>query len=98
MSSMSMIEAIRSALDIKMSEDEKVVVFGEDVGVFGGVFRCTSGLKAKYGGFRCFDTPINESGIVGIAVGMAAYGMRPCVEIQFADYVYPAFDQITQEA
>ena len=95
---MSMIEAIRSALDVMLAADPKVVVFGEDVGFFGGVFRCTAGLQQKHGKLRCFDTPISESGIVGAAIGMAAYGMRPCVEIQFADYVYPAYDQITQEA
>lgn len=95
---MSMIEAIRSAHDNAMAADERVVVFGEDVGFFGGVFRCTAGLQEKYGKSRCFDTPINESAIVGSAIGMAAYGLRPCVEIQFADYVYPAFDQIVSEA
>jgi 2-oxoisovalerate dehydrogenase E1 component beta subunit len=94
----SMIEAIRDAMDVMMGRDENVVVFGEDVGFFGGVFRCTQGLQAKYGKERCFDTPINESGIVGTAIGMAAYGLRPCVEIQFADYVYPAYDQIVSEA
>ena len=95
---MTMIEAIRSAMDVKMGEDENVVVFGEDVGYFGGVFRCTAGLQQKYGSSRCFDAPISELGIVGTAVGMAAYGLRPCVEIQFADYVYPAYDQIVSEA
>ncbi len=95
---MTMIEAIRSAMDVKMGEDENVVVFGEDVGYFGGVFRCTAGLQQKYGTSRCFDAPISELGIVGAAVGMAAYGLRPCVEIQFADYVYPAYDQIVSEA
>jgi len=95
---MSMVEAIRDAHDIAMDRDERVVVFGEDVGYFGGVFRCTAGLQAKYGSTRCFDTPINESGIVGAAIGMAAYGLRPCVEIQFADYMYPAYDQIVSEA
>jgi 2-oxoisovalerate dehydrogenase E1 component beta subunit len=98
MAQMSMIEAIRSAHDNAMAGDERVVVFGEDVGFFGGVFRCTAGLQKKYGTSRCFDTPINESGIVGTAIGMAAYGLRPCVEIQFADYMYPAFDQIVSEA
>jgi 2-oxoisovalerate dehydrogenase E1 component beta subunit len=93
-----MIEAIRDAMDVSMGRDEKVVVFGEDVGFFGGVFRCTQGLQAKYGKNRCFDAPISESGIVGTAIGMAAYGLRPCVEIQFADYMYPAYDQLTQEA
>ena len=85
-------------MDVMMGRDENVVVFGEDVGYFGGVFRCTQGLQAKYGKTRCFDAPINESGIVGAAIGMAAYGLRPCVEIQFADYVYPAYDQIVSEA
>ncbi len=94
----TMVEAIRDAMDVMMGRDGNVVVFGEDVGYFGGVFRCTQGLQAKYGKTRCFDAPINESGIVGAAVGMAAYGLRPCVEIQFADYVYPAYDQIVSEA
>ncbi|MEF0942252.1 alpha-ketoacid dehydrogenase subunit beta [Rhizobium sp. BR 362] len=98
MARMTMIEAVRSAMDVSMARDDNVVVFGEDVGYFGGVFRCTQGLQAKYGKTRCFDTPISESGIVGTAIGMAAYGLRPCVEIQFADYMYPAYDQLTQEA
>ena len=98
MPTMNMIEAIRDAMDISMARDDNVVVFGEDVGFFGGVFRCTKGLQEKYGRTRCFDTPINESGIVGAAIGMAAYGLRPCCEIQFADYVYPAYDQIVSEA
>lgn len=93
-----MIEAIRNAHDIAMERDERVVVFGEDAGYFGGVFRCTAGLQKKYGKNRCFDAPINESGIVGAGIGMAAYGLRPVVEIQFADYVYPAYDQIVSEA
>ena len=95
---MTMIQALRSALDVSMARDDKVVVFGEDVGYFGGVFRVTEGLQAKYGPSRCFDTPINESGIVGIAVGMGAYGLRPVAEIQFADYFYPGADQIISEA
>jgi 2-oxoisovalerate dehydrogenase E1 component beta subunit len=98
MARMTMIEAVRSAMDVSMARDDDVVVFGEDVGYFGGVFRCTQGLQAKYGRTRCFDAPISESGIVGTAIGMAAYGLKPCVEIQFADYMYPAYDQITQEA
>ena len=81
-----------------MEADESVVVFGEDVGAFGGVFRCTKGLQERFGEHRCFDTPINESAIVGAAIGMAAFGLRPCVEIQFADYMYPAYDQIVSEA
>ncbi len=95
---MTMIEAIRSAMDVAMERDDNVVVFGEDVGYFGGVFRCTQGLQRKYGATRCFDAPISELGIVGTAIGMAAYGLRPCVEVQFADYVYPAYDQIVSEA
>ena len=98
MAQMSMIEAIRDAMDIKMGQDKDVVVFGEDVGYFGGVFRCTAGLQEKYGKARVFDAPINEGGIVGIGIGMAAYGLRPCVEVQFADYIYPAYDQIVSEA
>src|SRR5438445_3553151 len=94
----TMVEAIRDAMDISMQRDENVVVFGEDVGYFGGVFRCTQGLQQKFGASRVFDTPISELGIVGAAVGMAAYGLRPCVEIQFADYMYPAYDQIVSEA
>lgn len=98
MRDMTMIEAIRDAMDVMLDRDPSVLLFGEDIGYFGGVFRCTAGLQAKYGIERVFDTPINESGIVGMAVGMAAQGLRPCVEIQFADYVYPAYDQISQEA
>src|SRR5882757_7728661 len=94
----TMVEAIRDAMDVSLQRDENVVVFGEDVGYFGGVFRCTQGLQQKFGANRVFDTPINELGIVGAAVGMAAYGLRPCVEIQFADYMYPAYDQIVSEA
>lgn len=95
---MTMIEALRDAMDVALERDPSVVVFGEDVGYFGGVFRCTAGLQEKYGEERVFDTPISESAIVGAAIGMAAHGMRPCVEVQFADYMYPAYDQITQEA
>ena len=95
---MTMIEAIRDAQDVMMTKDSSVVVFGQDVGYFGGVFRCTKGLQQKHGRHRCFDTPISETGIVGTAVGMAANGLRPCVEIQFADYMYPAYDQIVSEA
>jgi 2-oxoisovalerate dehydrogenase E1 component beta subunit len=87
---MTMIQALRSAMDVMLERDDNVVVFGEDVGYFGGVFRCTEGLQAKYGKSRVFDAPIAEGGIVGTAVGMAAYGLRPVVEIQFADYFYPA--------
>ncbi len=93
-----MIEAIRDAHVVAMERDDGVVVFGEDVGYFGGVFRCTQGLQERFGDHRCFDSPISEAGIVGAAVGMAAYGLRPCVEIQFADYMYPAYDQLVSEA
>lgn len=95
---MTMIQALRSAMDVMLERDDNVVVFGQDVGYFGGVFRCTEGLQAKYGTSRVFDAPISESGIVGVAVGMGAYGLRPVAEIQFADYVYPATDQIISEA
>ena len=98
MPTMTMVEAIRDAHAVAMERDPRVVVFGEDVGYFGGVFRCTQGLQKRFGTHRCFDTPISEDGIVGVAVGMAAYGLRPCVEIQFADYMYPAYDQMVSEA
>jgi 2-oxoisovalerate dehydrogenase E1 component beta subunit len=98
MPTMSMIQAVNSAMSVMLSRDPKVVVFGEDVGYFGGVFRATEGLQKTYGKSRCFDTPISEGGIVGAAIGMGAYGMRPVVEIQFADYIYPAFDQLASEA
>ena len=90
MAVMNMIQALNSAQDVMMQRDDNVVVMGEDVGYFGGVFRVTEGLQAKYGKTRCFDTPISEGGIVGVAVGMAAYGLRPVAEIQFTDYIYPA--------
>jgi len=98
MSQMTMIQALRDAMDVMLARDPNVVVYGQDVGYFGGVFRCTEGLQKKYGNQRVFDAPISEGGIVGTAVGMGAYGLRPVVEIQFADYVYPAFDQIVSEA
>lgn len=98
MTAMAMNAAIRSAMDVMLGRDDDVVVFGEDVGYFGGVFRCTDGLQAKYGRHRVFDTPIAEGGIIGVAVGMGAYGLRPVAEIQFADYVYPGLDQLISEA
>lgn len=98
MSTMNMIQALNSAMSVMMARDDSVVVFGEDVGYFGGVFRATEGLQQRYGEGRCFDAPIAEGGIVGAAVGMAAYGLRPVVEIQFVDYIYPAFDQLVSEA
>jgi 2-oxoisovalerate dehydrogenase E1 component beta subunit len=98
MATMTMVQAIRSALDVMLERDPDVVVFGEDVGYFGGVFRCTDGLQAKYGTSRVFDSPIAEGGIVGAAIGMGAYGLRPVAEIQFADYMYPGYDQIVSGA
>ncbi|HVP85093.1 MAG TPA: alpha-ketoacid dehydrogenase subunit beta [Rhizomicrobium sp.] len=95
---MNMIQAINSAMDVMLTRDPDVLVLGEDVGYFGGVFRATEGLQKKHGVKRCFDTPIGEGGIVAVAIGMGAYGLRPIVEIQFADYIYPAFDQIVSEA
>ena len=95
---LNMIEAINDALDVSMGRDDDVVVMGEDVGYFGGVFRCTAGLQDKYGKTRVFDTPINECGIIAVAVGMGAYGLRPVPEIQFADYIYPGLDQLISEA
>jgi len=98
MARMNMIQAINSAMDVMMARDAGVVVMGEDVGYFGGVFRATAGLQSKYGKTRVFDTPITECGIIGVAVGMGAYGLRPVPEIQFADYIYPALDQLVSEA
>lgn len=96
--SMNMIEAINSAMDVMLARDPDVVVLGEDVGYFGGVFRATAGLQAKHGKTRVFDTPINECGIIGVAIGMGVYGLRPVPEIQFADYIYPGLDQLVSEA
>ena len=95
---MNMIQAINSAIDVCMERDPAIVVMGEDVGYFGGVFKATEGLQKRFGKTRVFDTPITECGIIGVAVGMAAYGLRPVPEIQFADYIYPALDQIVSEA
>jgi 2-oxoisovalerate dehydrogenase E1 component beta subunit len=98
MPAMNMIQALNSALDNMLEKDPEVLIFGEDVGFFGGVFRVTDGLQKKHGLTRCFDAPIAEGGIVGAAIGMGAYGLRPVVEIQFADYIYPAYDQLVSEA
>jgi 2-oxoisovalerate dehydrogenase E1 component beta subunit len=98
MPAMTMIQALNSALDTMLAKDPQVLIFGQDVGFFGGVFRVTDGLQKAHGLTRCFDAPIAEGGIVGTAIGMAAYGLRPVVEIQFADYIYPAYDQIVSEA
>ena len=95
---MNMVQALNSALDVMLSRDANVMIFGEDVGYFGGVFRVTEGLQKKHGRNRVFDSPIAEGGIVAMAVGMGAYGVRPVVEVQFADYIYPATDQLISEA
>ena len=97
MAQMNMIHALNSAMDIMLGKDPSVVVLGEDVGYFGGVFRGTEGLQRKYGDSRVLDTPIAEGGIVAAAIGMAVNGLRPVAEIQFADYIYPAYDQIVSE-
>jgi 2-oxoisovalerate dehydrogenase E1 component beta subunit len=97
MPEMNLLQAVNSALRFEMRRDPRVIVLGEDVGRFGGVFRTTEGLQEEFGPDRCIDTPLAESGIVGTAIGMALYGLRPVPEIQFGDYVYPAFDQIVNE-
>lgn len=94
---MNLCHALRSAMEITLEKDSAAVVFGEDV-AFGGVFRCTVGLREKYGNERVFNTPLCEQGIVGFGIGLAAAGVTPIAEIQFADYIFPAFDQIVNEA
>lgn len=91
---MNMVQAINNAMDIKLADDKSVVMFGEDVGVEGGVFRVTEGLQKKYGEERVFDSPLAESAIVGTGLGMAVSGLRPVVELQFDGFTYPAFNQI----
>ncbi|PKG77640.1 alpha-ketoacid dehydrogenase subunit beta [Shewanella sp. Actino-trap-3] len=98
MAQMNMLHAINEALSIAMTADERMVIFGEDVGHFGGVFRATSGLQELFGRDRCFNTPLTEQGIAGFANGLASYGMTAVAEIQFADYIFPAFDQIVNES
>ncbi|UNI22586.1 3-methyl-2-oxobutanoate dehydrogenase (2-methylpropanoyl-transferring) [Purpureocillium takamizusanense] len=93
---MNLFQAINNALGTALAEDDNVLVFGEDV-AFGGVFRCTMKLAETYGADRVFNTPLTEQGIMGFGIGLAAQGMRPVAEIQFADYVFPAFDQIVNE-
>ncbi len=95
---MTLLEAITDAMRVEMRNDDRVVVFGEDVGKKGGVFGATAGLQEEFGEQRCFDSPLSECGIIGTGVGMAVYGMRPVAEIQFLDFIYPAFDQIVSEA
>ncbi|MFO1534744.1 MAG: alpha-ketoacid dehydrogenase subunit beta [Thermoplasmatota archaeon] len=98
MTTMTLIQAVTHTLDQAMGRDENVVVLGEDVGKNGGVFRATDGLWAKYGDARVLDTPLNESLIIGAAIGMATYGLRPVPEIQFQDFIFPGFDQLVSEA
>jgi 2-oxoisovalerate dehydrogenase E1 component beta subunit len=98
MPEMTMVQAINDALRISMRGDDRVVVLGEDVAKVGGVFRVTAGLLDEFGDERVFDTPLAEGGIVGAAIGMALYGLRPVPEIQFSDFIYPAFDQLVSEA
>jgi 2-oxoisovalerate dehydrogenase E1 component beta subunit len=97
MARITLIQAIHDALLEEMGRNPEVYVLGEDVGREGGVFRATEGLSARFGSGRVIDTPLNEGGIVGMAIGMALNGMRPVVEIEFADFIYPAFDQIVSE-
>lgn len=94
---MNMIQSVRSALEVMLERDANVCVMGEDVGYFGGVFRATQGLQQRFGSHRVFDTPLAEGGIIGVAIGMGINGLRPVPEIQFSDYIFPAFDQITNE-
>lgn len=94
---MTLYQAVNSALQTALASSNQVLCFGEDI-AFGGVFRCTMGLQAEFGPDRVFNAPLTEQGIVGTAIGAAAEGMKPVVEIQFADYVFPAFDQIVNEA
>ncbi len=94
---MNLIQAIRSGLEVMLERDPNVCLFGEDVGYFGGVFRATQGLQEKFGQQRVFDTPLAEGGIIATAIGMGLNGLRPVPEIQFADYMFPAFDQIINE-
>ncbi len=97
MPEMTLVQAVNNALHTAMEEDDRVVVLGEDVGVNGGVFRATDGLHKTYGEDRVVDTPLAEAGIIGTAMGMAMYGLRPVPEIQFLDFIYPGFDQIVNE-
>ncbi|HEX2140723.1 MAG TPA: alpha-ketoacid dehydrogenase subunit beta, partial [Candidatus Limnocylindria bacterium] len=97
MAELNILEAIRTAMDEEMERDERVMVLGEDVGRKGGVFGATDGLWAKYGDKRVLDTPLTEAMIAGAAAGAAIYGLRPIAEMQFADFAYPAFNQIVSE-
>ena len=98
MTEMTLIDGLRQGMDEELERDERVFIVGEDVGPRGGVFRATQGLYDKYGEDRVVDSPLAELSIVGIGIGAALYGMRPVCEIQFADFIYPAFNQIVSEA
>jgi 2-oxoisovalerate dehydrogenase E1 component beta subunit len=98
MANLTLLQAVNDGLKTAMQDDDSVLVFGEDVGPKGGVFLATEGLTATYGENRCFDTPLSEDGIIGTAVGMALNGLKPVAEIQFQDFIFPAFDQIVSEA
>ena len=97
MARMNMVQALNSAMDVMLERDPRVVILGEDIGYFGGVFRVTEGLQRKYGEHRVLDTPIAEGGIIAAAIGMGVNGLKPVAEIQFADYIYPGFDQVVSE-
>ncbi len=97
MAEMTLVQAVNEALRAEMRANDDVVILGEDVGINGGVFRCTADLAKEFGEERVIDTPLSESGIIGAAIGMALYGLRPVPEIQFSDFIWPAFDQITSE-
>ena len=97
MTKMNMIASLNSALRCQLEKDPNIVIFGEDVGYFGGVFRVTDGLQKDFGAHRVFDAPLAEGGIAAIAMGMSLNGLRPVAEIQFADYIFPAYDQIVNE-
>lgn len=98
MKTMNIVNAVNNAIDLKLAEDENVIVYGEDVGKEGGVFRVTEGLQQKYGKERVFDSPLAESAILGTAIGMAVTGLRPVVEMQFSGFAYPAFNQLISHA
>lgn len=97
MPQLNMIQALNQALHQEFARNDRLVIFGEDTGFFGGVFRVTTGLQQKFGEERCFDTPLSEGGIIGFGIGMAQKGLKPICEIQFVDYIYPAYDQIVNE-
>jgi pyruvate dehydrogenase E1 component beta subunit len=97
MPEMNIIQALNHTLHYEFERNRSLVTFGEDVGAFGGVFRVTTGLQKKFGEERCFNSPLNEQGIIGFGIGMAQKGMKPICEIQFADYIFPGYDQIVNE-